>query len=88
MGEYANDAIRQEITEQFGFDPGDLNDEDEPKRPRQVPRLACPMCNKHPKDNGLWQHLRDAHGVTKEEALATAARILEKRDRKSRNNCN
>ena len=75
MGEYANDQIRADMKRMFGYDPGDLNDE--PKRSHEKPvykRVKCPHCTAHPKEPGLWEHIRDVHGVSQvEQALAAGA---------------
>ena len=68
MGEYAHDWMRQEIKSAHGFDIGDY-DEDEKgnaaRRRAQPKRIKCPHCNCHPKENGLADHMRDKHGITK-----------------------
>jgi hypothetical protein len=67
MGEYANDQIRADTKRMFGFDPGDLN-EDEPTRKHTKPvqkRVKCPHCEAKPKESGLAQHVRDVHGHNK-----------------------
>lgn len=73
MGEYANDQIRADMKRMFGFDPGDLND-DAPKKHQPKPvykRVKCPHCDAKPKERGLWQHVRDVHGISQvEQALA------------------
>ena len=72
MGEYAHDAMRQEIRSRHGFDIGEY--EDEPKRSHVKPvykRVKCPHCDAKPKEQGFWQHVRDVHGISKvEQALA------------------
>lgn len=68
MGEYADDQIRADIKRMCGFDPGDLSS-DEPKRSHVKPvykRVKCPHCDAHPKEVGLWQHMRDVHGINRE----------------------
>lgn len=73
MGEYAHDAMRQEIMGRHGFDIGEY-EEDEPKRSHAKPvykRVKCPHCDAKPKESGLWQHIQDVHGINKiEQALA------------------
>ena len=75
MGEYANDQIRADMKLMFGYDPGDLNDE--PKRSHAKPlykRVKCPHCESTPKERGLQDHIRDAHGISKvEQAIVRAA---------------
>ena len=67
MGEYANDQIRADMKRMFGFDPGDLN-ENEPRFVKPVyKRVKCPHCKATPKEAGLRDHLRDKHGITKEQ---------------------
>jgi len=62
VGEYANDQLRADMKRMPGFDPGDLNDE--PRRTHAKPvykRVKCPHCDKHPKEAGLAQHIKDVH---------------------------
>jgi hypothetical protein len=66
MGEYANLQIREDMKRMFGYDPGPIDDNDEVRRP-VAKRVKCPYCNRHPKESGLSQHIRDAH----ESTLAT-----------------
>ena len=72
MGEYAHDAMRQEIRSLHGFDIGEYDDA--PKRHREkivYKRVKCPHCDAKPKEAGLWQHVRDVHGISQvEQALA------------------
>lgn len=71
MGEYAHYAMREEIMERHGFDIGDFDD-DEAKRSHKKPvykRVKCPHCDKHPKERGLADHIRDAHGISKVEQV-------------------
>ena len=73
MGEYAHDAMRREIKDRHGFDIGDC--EDEPKRSHAKPvykRVKCPHCNATPKKKGLWQHIRDVHGINQVEQVLTS----------------
>ena len=49
------------------FDIGDFDD-DEPKRSHKKPvykRVKCPHCDKHPKERGLADHIRDVHRISK-----------------------
>jgi hypothetical protein len=62
MGEYANLQIRADIKKQFGFDPGDMDDERKAKNPKApVRRVKCPHCPAHLKEVGLAQHIKDVH---------------------------
>lgn len=78
MGEYAHDYMRREIMEAHGYDIGDYDDDDEPKgnaarHAAKPKRVKCPHCDKHPKERGLADHIRDAHGISKvEQAIAKA----------------
>ena len=68
MGEYAHDAMRDEIMQAHGFDIGDYDDDEKGNaaRHRNAPkRVKCPHCNCHPKVNGLADHMRDKHGIAK-----------------------
>lgn len=63
MGEYANDQYRKEVKQMFGFDPGD---DDGPKKQHKKPiyqKATCTICKKQVRERGLWQHMRDVHGV-------------------------
>ena len=74
MGEYANDQIRADMKRMFGFDPGDLNEKESRPKPPISKRVKCPHCDAHPKEKGLWQHVRDVHGISQvEQCLAKAA---------------
>jgi hypothetical protein len=67
MGEYAHDYMRQEIKQAHDYDIGEY-DENEPKRSQVKPvykRVKCPHCDAKPKEQGLWQHVRDVHGISK-----------------------
>lgn len=63
MGEYADEQIRRDIKRMFGFDPGP--EDDRPKRHAKpvYKRVKCPHCDKHPKEAGLRDHMRDVHGI-------------------------
>ena len=71
MGEYADLQIRADIKRRFGYDPGDMSDEDTPRKPRGVMllRTKCPYCPSRPKAIGLQQHIRDVHGVRGESLV-------------------
>ena len=72
MGEYAHDAMRQEIKSRHGFDIGEYDDAPKKHQPKPVyKRVKCPHCDAKPKEAGLWQHVRDVHGISQvEQALA------------------
>ena len=73
MGEYAHDAMRREIKSRHGFDIDEY--EDEPKRNHAKPvykRLKCPHCATTPKERGLWQHIRDVHGISQVDQVLTS----------------
>lgn len=62
MGEYAHDAMRQEIKQRHGLDIGEY--EDEPKRSHAKPvykRVKCPHCDARPKEAGLKDHIKAKH---------------------------
>jgi hypothetical protein len=62
MGEYAHQYMREEILGKHGFDIGEYDDE--PKKARVViKRVKCPLCECHPKERGLKDHMRDKHGI-------------------------
>ena len=63
MGDYANDQIRADIKRMHGFDPGAIEDERRVHGKPVYKRVACPHCDKHPKELGLAQHIRDVHGI-------------------------
>jgi len=64
MGEYAHDAMRQEIKGEHGFDIGEYDDTPAKKFVKPVyKRVKCPQCEAKPKEAGLRDHLRDKHGV-------------------------
>ena len=78
MGEYANLQIREDMKRMTGFDPGPIYDNETPKQRKAKPvykRVKCPHCDAHPKECGLWQHIRDAHGISKvDQAIAKATK--------------
>ena len=64
MGEYAHDAMRQEIKAAHGFDIGGYDDTRADKFAKPgYKRVKCPQCEARPKETGLRDHLRDKHGV-------------------------
>jgi hypothetical protein len=67
MGEHAHETMRQEIQDRHGYDIGEYDDEP-PKRfvKPTYKRVQCPHCNKRPKERGLLDHIRDAHGIGQE----------------------
>jgi hypothetical protein len=68
MGEYAHDAMRQEIRSRHGFDIGEYDDAPKKHREKIVyKRVKCPHCDAKPKEAGLWQHVRDVHGISQVE---------------------
>lgn len=61
MGEYADDYYRREMISKHGFDPGSMYGDDEPGKAKP----KCKKCGKRCKsDQGVRDHLRDAHGMT------------------------
>jgi hypothetical protein len=66
MGEYANLQIREDIKRLTGFDPGPIDDEPRKRYVQPVyKRVTCPHCKATPKERGLSDHMRDAHGINK-----------------------
>ena len=65
MGEYAHQVMRGEIQEAHGFDIGEYDDDEKPKRYVKpvYKRIKCPHCECHPKVAGVVQHIRDKHGI-------------------------
>lgn len=55
MGEYAHQWMREEIQKAHGFDIGEWDDYEKPKRYVKpvYKRVKCPHCNCHPKEAGL-----------------------------------
>ena len=64
MSEYADIQMREDMKCMFGFDPGDMSEERQPKMKR--PRVNCPICGAHvDKEFGLKDHMKAKHGETK-----------------------
>ena len=59
MGDYANDAINEDIKRRFGFDPEITFIEK-----KRVPsgKIRCPICKRFLKKKGLKDHTKAAHG--------------------------
>ena len=75
MGEFAHDVMRQENLSLYGFDIGEYDDTPKKHRPKPVyKRVKCPHCDAKPKERGLWQHMRDVHGISPVEQCLSSAR--------------
>jgi hypothetical protein len=73
MGEYAHDAMRREIYGRHGFDIGEYDDATSKRNSGQVSkRVQCPHCDATPKERGLWQHVRDVHGITQAAPISSS----------------
>lgn len=75
MGEYAHDAMRQEVMGRHGVDIGDYDDVPKKHREKIVyKRVKCPHCDARPKENGLCQHVSDVHGISQVEQVLAKVR--------------
>lgn len=66
MGEYAVDYLCAEVDRMFGFKPDPSEYTNAPKKPgvnHEYKNVHCKVCKKQVKERGLWQHMRDVHGV-------------------------
>jgi len=63
MGEYADIQIREDMRRMFGFDPGDMSEENNKPR-KKKPRVNCSICGAHvEKQFGLKDHMKAKHGI-------------------------